>query len=197
MTPSFWSEEECKKRTLFGIMRPIEAIFFHPREVPPSCFAMDTLRAYPLSPADETLMSATMPKYSKFDASQGKVLRRYNSDFDIIHSIDPNAYLLLNMLRVDIGAGLFALPSGRTTFATQVTLFHQGEVTIEHRLVHIDLSTALTRVDINLVIGNGKGDFILLLLAGGTFSRRDKAQGPNNSVCAQELLDAGLVFLQP
>jgi hypothetical protein len=197
MTPSFWSEEECKKRTLFGIMRPIEAIFFHPREVPPSCFAMDTLRAYPLSPADETLMSATMPKYSKFDASQGKVLRRYNSDFDIIHSTDPNAYLLLNMLRVDIGAGLFALPSGRMTFATQVTLFHQGEVTIEHRLVHIDLSTALTRVDINLVIGNGKGDFILLLLAGGTFSRRDKAQGPNNSVCAQELLDAGLVFLQP
>ena len=176
----------------------VSPIFLHPRERPLGHFNMDKLRDTPLTTEEELEMSRIMPKYTELaNAAGGQILKTHTQGFNIIHSIDSEAYLELNSLRVNIGTGLFSLPCGRATFAIQAKLFHKGAVKIEHLAIEPDLQDVFNEVSINMIVKDSDGNDMILVLREGIFRRLDVLEPTYLQVRIRKLLDAGLVFLQP
>jgi hypothetical protein len=180
------------------VQNAVSPIFLHPRERPPGHFNMDKLRDTPLTTEEELEMSRFMPKYTEVaNAAAGQILKTYTQGFNIIHSIDSEAYLELNSLRVNIGSGLFSLPCGRATFATQAKLFHKGVVKIEHLAIEPDLQDVFNEASMNMIVKDSDGNDMILVLREGIFRSLDVPEPTYSQVHIRKLLDAGLVFLQP
>lgn len=147
-------------------MEPVAPIYFRPRERPKASSPADVFFGRPLSAEEKTVLEQIHPSSTTFDATGSRSLRK-RCDFNVIHSVDPNAHLVLNgCLKVPIGVGLFSFPCGSLTFAMEIVLFHQGDVKIEHLALTRELEYAFERVTVNIVVNPDQ----FLVLSNGLFT---------------------------
>lgn len=163
-------------------MDQIHPIYFRPRMVPLyGVYAEDELRAggedLPIGQLEELVK--TIPKSTKLDdAKNGKILNTLYASFSTIHSSDPKAYVTANAIRINIGSGVFTIFSGSISFATQFTLFHEGEVTIYHRSIERSQEYAFECINVNMIVKDHTNKDMILVLSNGLLRKVDNPMEP-------------------